>query len=476
MNKLLIVVATLSVSVCMAQTGKEISFEQAMDITLRDNPQMKTSLYEQSIAEQQMKATRGLRMPQIGVTGTYAYLGQDIGVDLNDLKGPVSGLAGGIIGLLPPEASAPLLGKLGELSKLDWSLPIQERSFGTVGASLTMPIYTGGKINAANNAARIKFDESKVQGESSQGTLVCELAERYYGLAMALAALDVRREVAAAMAHHLDDATKMEQTGVISKAERLYAEVHMAGAEREVFAAEQQVKTISEALVETMGAQGSGMTPSSNMFILKDIEGLDHYIELAMKYNPTLRRVGLKRDLAVEGVRLQRSEFAPQVAAMGTAAIYDYKVSHMIPKWAVGVGVSFKIFDGLSREHKYKAAKTQVKMVESIEDRARAQIVTGIEKLYNQLAVYTVQMPSIESSERFALEYLRVREEGFKEGVNSATEVVDARLNLSKIRIERLQTAYCYDIVLARLLDVCGVATTLTEYANRPSAQIITVK
>lgn len=44
-------------------------------------------------------------MPQIGITGSYAYLGKDIEIDLNNMKAPVQNLAGQILqsGMIPSD-------------------------------------------------------------------------------------------------------------------------------------------------------------------------------------------------------------------------------------------------------------------------------------------------------------------------------------------------------------------------------------
>ena len=57
-------------------------------------------------------------MPQINVTGAYAYMAKDIGFDFNDLKGPVKeGVAGGLTalvqnGLIPADKIPTLQGLL----------------------------------------------------------------------------------------------------------------------------------------------------------------------------------------------------------------------------------------------------------------------------------------------------------------------------------------------------------------------------
>ena len=172
-------------------------------------------------------------------------------------------------------------------------------------------------------------------------------------------------------------------------------------------------------------------------------------------------------------MRLQRADFAPQVALTGMAAFYNYQVSPIIPKWAVGAGVSLKIFDGLNREYKFSAAKSQIRQVEAVGHQAESDILTLIDKLYNEMVTYSQQLPSVNASGRFAEEYLRIKEEAFKEGAAPSSDVVDARLNLAKIRIERLQAAYYYDMILARLLEACGQSELFPDYGKRAAAMPI---
>ena len=53
----------------------------------------------------------------------------------------------------------------------------------------------------------------------------------------------------------------------------------------------------------------------------------------------------------------------------------------------------------------------------------------------------------------------------------AALDEVDARLNLSKVHIERAQTAYAYVMALAQLLEACGEPERLAVLAS--SADIV---
>ncbi|HJG09551.1 MAG TPA: TolC family protein [Alistipes communis] len=457
------------------EQGRTLSLEEALEMTLSDNPAIRAAEFNRRAAQQERRAAIGLRMPQIGITGSYAYLGKDIEIDLNNMKAPVQNLAGQILqsGMIPSDYIPSISQMLSGAMAASWALPLQDRSLGFVGGDVTVPLWMGGKINAANRAARINEQTARSQGIQQRNALVSELVERYYGLALAQQVVVVRQQVVDGVRKHLEDAAALEAQGMISRSEKLYVEFKMSEAERDLQNAQSQVETIAAALNSTIGRTDDYL-PVTAMFILERIEPLDHFRTLAAERNPLLDQVDQKRRLAYEGVRAQRSSFLPQVVAMGGMSFYDYQVSKVLPRWAVGVGVNFKLFDGLNREYKYSAAKQTVRRVEALQDKAGSDISVLVEKLYNQMENYRTQMASIEASLAFAEEYLKTKNAAFLEGMSSSTDLIDAELNLAKVKTERIEAAYRYDVSLAQLLEAAGVSDEFTAYMRRQDARRIT--
>lgn len=457
------------------EQGRTLSLEEALEMTLSDNPAIRAAEFNRRAAQQERRAAIGLRMPQIGITGSYAYLGKDIEIDLNNMKAPVQNLAGQILqsGMIPSDYIPSISQMLSGAMAASWALPLQDRSLGFVGGDVTVPLWMGGKINAANRAARINEQTARSQGIQQRNALVSELVERYYGLALARQVVVVRQQVVDGVRKHLEDAAALEAQGMISRSEKLYVEFKMSEAERDLQNAQSQVETIAAALNSTIG-QTDNYQPVTAMFILERIEPLDHFRTLAAERNPLLDQVDQKRRLAYEGVRAQRSSFLPQVVAMGGMSFYDYQVSKVLPRWAVGVGVNFKLFDGLNREYKYSAAKQTVRRVEALQDKAGNDISVLVEKLYNQMENYRTQMASIEASLAFAEEYLKTKNAAFLEGMSSSTDLIDAELNLAKVKTERIEAAYRYDVSLAKLLEAAGISDEFTAYMRRQDARRIT--
>ena len=469
--KIAFMAATIPAAASAQEAGRMLSLDEAVAVTLTENPALKAAAYEERAAQQQRRAAIGLRMPQINVTGAYAYMAKDIGFDFNDLKGPVKeGVAGGLTalvqnGLIPADKIPTLQGLLNPMMDADWFLKVQDQSLGFVGGEVTVPIWMGGKINAANRAARINEKTAVAQGNQTRNALISELVERYFGLALATQVVAVRQQVVDGVRRHLEDARALERNGMIAQTERLYVEFKMAEAERELANAKLQAETIASALSNTLGRE-SDWRPVTAMFLLAKVEDLAYYQDLAQARNPLLSQVSLKRELAQEGVRAQRADFLPQVAAIGGGSFYNYQVAGLVPRWAVGVGVNIKIFDGLNREYKYSAAKQTVRRVGELQNKAGKDIAVLVEKLYNQ-------MTSIDASLKFAEEYLRMKNAAFLEGMSSSSDLIDAELNLAGVRTERLQAAYNYDLLLARLLEAAGISDEYPSYARRNDAQAV---
>ena len=473
---ILLTVLLLSVSPRLQaqEPPSPLSLEEALHITLTHNPALQAAEYEERAATQERRAAIGLRMPKINVAGAYTYLGKDVGFDLNGMKTPANNLIQGAVqsGLIPQQLLPQIQGLVGPIMQADWFLKLQDQSLGFVGGEVTMPLYLGGKINAANRAAKLNEQTAVEQGNQTRNALVSELIERYFGQALAAQVVEVRQQVVDGVRQHLNDAIALENNGMIARSERLYIEFKMAEAERELENAKLQLETISSALKNTLG-QDTDYRPATAMFILLQVEDLAYYKELAQEHNPLFRQVSLKRRLAEEGVKVQRAEFLPQVAAVGGGMFYNYQVTDALPRWAVGVGVNIKIFDGLNREYKYSAARQTVRRVNALQDKAGQDIGVLVEKIYNQMINYRNQIASIEASMAFAEEYLRVKNAAFLEGMSSSSDLVDAELNLAKVRTERIQAAYNFDLLLAQLLEAAGVSDEFTAYARRADARPI---
>jgi outer membrane protein TolC len=79
------------------------------------------------------------------------------------------------------------------------------------------------------------------------------------------------------------------------------------------------------------------------------------------------------------------------------------------------------------------------------------------------------QLEDLVSAYEFADEYYRIRTKAYNEGMSTTTEVADASLALAKVKMEKLQASYNYDVALSKLLFYSGLLSEFVDYQNNPN-------
>jgi len=157
--------------------------------------------------------------------------------------------------------------------------------------------------------------------------------------------------------------------------------------------------------------------------------------------------------MTLEGVKYEICELYPAVAITGMYDLANKNLSSTAPEWLIGVGMKWTIFDGTYRLKKIKAANYRVKQIEEIKMKASKDIILMVEKLYQELLIIKEQLDYLNNAILYAQENLKVREKGFNEQMTNTSELIDASLLLSKVKIERLEAMYKFDVSLAKLLE-----------------------
>lgn len=486
----LVFISKAVIGQAVIRDSKRITFEEALMLTKQNSLILKQAKENTMQKEQERKATMGMYLPQISIDASYVYMSDDITLDLNPVKDAITPLysalgnygvfsgvpnpdpnTSGVMPILPDEISTTvvrqqLLEGLNTINSSEWNQVIQKKQFGVVNAGFTLPLYTGGKIRIANKAAEIKVEAADIENIQKSNELTCELIERYYGLVLSLHAQKIREEVLQTMQVHLSDAEKMMNQGIIAKAEYLHAKVYFSEADRELKKVIRQVDIVNDALLNTLALNEEiSIAPVSDLFYINEIESIDFFWSNAENNSPLLKNIEKKKELAYQGYKAEKAGFLPNIAAMGTYELYNKDLSPYIPDYMVGVGMKWDLFTGAERINKLKASKIQQDQVETFYQKTESDIKTAITKYYQEMNMNLEQLKELESALEFATEYYRVREKSFKEGMATTTDVSDASLAVAKVKIERLEVMYSFDIALSKLLYYSGLAEEFSNYS-----------
>lgn len=448
--RILISIAALASLVAVATAGAQtptpaplpkITYGDAVRRVQSSHESLQAADKETRQREEERAATRSLYWPKVDASARYTRIDAPIDIDLDPIRQ--------VILALHPQVPASRVPPFVE--------HIQEESFWLADLKLTWPIYTGGKVTAANRAAEAQVKDAGEQRRMTEQSLLTDLARRYYALQLALSARDVRAQVLAGLEQHLHDATRLEEEGLVSRAERLHAEVARAEADRQLRRADHDVEMARAALANILSDEQAG-DPASPLFLLPSVEPLEAFEQQAQQRHPAFGRFAAQRTLAEQALKAQQARWLPDVALFGIRQLHTSDLTLLDPKWAAGISATFTLFDGFDRAHRTAAARIQRARVTDLEERARRDIATLTEKKYRELAKARDQFEALKPAIELAAENLRVRTRAFEEGLATSLDVVDARLSASRVELERLAAAYDYDVALAELLEASGQA------------------
>ena len=181
--------------------------------------------------------------------------------------------------------------------------------------------------------------------------------------------------------------------------------------------------------------------------------------------NPIISIAKLDKELSSIGTKTARAEFLPEVAIVGSGVLGSYQFSDILPRWAIGVGVNLKLFDGLSSQNHYTSARITERAADDLLKSTIDDITLLIEKEYYKVIDLEQNISSCKSSIVYTESYLNSTTEGFKEGINTSSELIDAEIEAAAAKLEYIDAAYQYCMALARLYEASGMGYNFIDIA-----------
>ena len=174
------------------------------------------------IARSERQKMNAFWYPSLNASGAYVHLSNNIEVKepLKQFTDPAKDFVHSIV---PDDKFISSI--LDNIGAHTLTFPLLERNLTTIDANVMWPLFTGGKRIFASRIGNRMVDLAKAGREEAGATLQSELVETYYALRLAQRVVDVREQTFLGLQKHYRNAMKLEENGMINKAERLFAHV-----------------------------------------------------------------------------------------------------------------------------------------------------------------------------------------------------------------------------------------------------------
>ncbi len=439
------VISAIALS-CNVQAAA-IDFSEAWYQVVQKNDALLAKKEEVKYSEALQDAATSLYLPNVDITGSYTHLDKPVEVDTSELAQ--------LGNMLHPGVPFPT------------SIPLTNQNFAHSSLNVLLPVYTGGRITAAQDIRQAQVNEAESNYNLAARATFTQLVQYYFGVVLSEQVYQVRLDAVDALADHLNHAVKLEQQGQIAKVERLMAQVSLDKAQIDAQKSLRDYEIAKLALTKMLKQQDS-VLPTTPLFVNNSITSVTPYLSKTLTDHPGIAILNAKREQAKGMVKMASAKHLPEVMLYGNYNLYtdDSATGELLPEWMVGVGVRIPIIDRSGTSQEVVAAKSSVRQVNLLQMQMQQDLSILVEKTYAEMSQALEEYNSLASSQSLAEETVVLRQKAFSQGLSTSLEMADAQLYVTSIRVQRLSASYNYVKSLAQLLSVSGDIDRFMDYLH----------
>ena len=329
---------------------------------------------------------------------------------------------------------------------------------------LQWPIYTAGRLDALERAARAEASASADDVAAARGDLRLEIARAYWALVTAGESQRVVEESLRRVAAHLQDVRNRLAAGLVPPNDVLSVEAQESR-QRMLAVQARSTREVAEAeLARLVGVEpGTSLEPTALIELpavpTRSLEGL---IASARAQRPERAALNKRTTAAQERERAAGAGLKPTIA-VGGGVDYARPNPRIFPRqeawresWDASVNISWPVFDGgRVRAELAETAAWSRAVDERAADFDRTLAVEIRQRLSELLASRAV-VDAATDAIRSATEARRVVGVRFNAGVATSTDVLDAHVALLQAELDRTQGVAAARLAEARLERALG--------------------
>lgn len=329
---------------------------------------------------------------------------------------------------------------------------------------LQWPIYTAGRVDALDRAAR--REAAAVDGDlaAARNDLALEIARAYWALATATESIRVVDEAVVRVNAHLQDVRNQFAAGLVPPSD--VSSVEAQQSRQRMLAVQARVtREVAESeLARLIGAEpGTPIEPEATF----DVPGtptasIDTLIAASREQRGEREALATRLAAANERQRAAAAGLRPTIA-VGGGVDYARPNPRIFPReeswrhaWDASVNVNWPLFDGgRTRAEMAQAAASARAVQERIAD-FDAALAAEVRQRVRELEASRAAIDAAADAVRSAAEARRVVGDRFAAGVATSTDLLDAQVALLQADLDRTQAIASARLAEARLNRAVG--------------------
>ncbi len=448
------------------KTSTSLTIEKAVQLAIRNNPDLRTSRLEMEKAGGRVLEAWGNALPSVDLSGQYVHL----------LDKPVSYFPDYLIYPLYKimDSTAQFPKPTGQLILLPGSM---SPGF-TASASLNVRqiLFNGAVIvgvGAANTYSHLASDLYRAKMVET----ITKVKKVYYGTLLTREVLELTRSSLKNAEDNLKNVRLMKSQGIVSEYDELRATVGVDNVRPMVIQSENGYQLALDALRNTIGlpdAEDITLVDSLTFQPVDDVV-IDNAENAVMDRNPGLSAVDRQIELNGAAVNAERSSYLPTILAFGSYQYQGIKndfgsfsTNDFYKSSSVGLSLSLNLFQGLQTYARVEQAQLERQKSEEQKVALERNLKTGVHSVRSNLQQARKRLEVQEKTIEMAERGYKIVTARFLSSAATQLEVNDAQLALTQAKVNRIQAVYDYLVAAADLDQLIG---TVPAYVSEMTEQ-----
>ncbi|MEP0913382.1 TolC family protein [Leptolyngbya sp. GB1-A1] len=423
------------------QGTQPITLRQAVDLAVRNNPQLRQARQQRDQAQAQLDQARAANNPTVSVNANLVQQGQESPVTSQQPPFTVNNQGQ----VVPNPNAGP-----GETE-------IQSSDAASLSGNLEVSyaLFTSGRRSSLIRASEGQVRVQQLEIERQTNELILQVATAYFDLQQAGAQVRIFQSNVEQAEQSLRDAEALERAGVGTRFDVLQAQVDVANAQQNLT---QQLSSFDIArrnLTQLLNtSNGVDLTAADPIEVAGDWNlSLEQSIVEALRNRAELEQQLIQREASEEQRQAALAQLGPQVNLQGSFGLNNNldAGNGFLNNYQVGVGLSLNLYDGGAARAEARAQETNIAQAESQFESLQNQIRFETEQAYSQLQASATNIQTTALAVQQAAEALRLARLRFQAGVGTQTDVLRQQTALAQTQVNNLQAILGYNRALATL-------------------------
>ncbi|MDA8084672.1 MAG: TolC family protein [Nitrospiraceae bacterium] len=426
-------------SACSADLKGSCTVSEVIAYALSHNPRIASAKKDTELGAYGIDAAKAERLPKINLGG---------GMTRYDLPTPVSPITG-----------SPLAGV---------AFPEFDRVIYDIGASFTIPMYRGGRLDRGVEIAGLRKTIAEDMLRAYSQELVFNLTSVCFKILQLEKLLAANDETVRQLEAHKKNVELFLQAGTAPRLDLLKTETELAHARQSVILVKNGLDSAYDLLKTLMGTDDLSVSFSLVPENFPELSGINEKKSLETAFSKRPDYAGLLRRKKAAEEMLQVAEGArlPSVNLQGEYTDRSGSSVYFRPNWYLSLRFLFPVFDGGSIRTEIGRMKTEAGKVRDEERELRSRITREVRDALREIGNARERVAVTEAALVSATENVRVERLKYDAGSGTSTEVIDAEAALLRAETDHQQALYDRHIAGALLQKAIGEDTHENIYTG----------